>query len=116
MSNYENIEQYADLVHTAAQNGGVDSYLKQLTDASFDAGVAAEKSVEIKRSIVAIPLVLMVGFALHDLFKKACNHLENRKAADLQEAEEAKTAIRASVKGSEEEPAEAESDEKAAGE
>lgn len=38
MSSYDNIKPYAEFSHTAALNGGIDSYLEKIEKASYDEG------------------------------------------------------------------------------
>lgn len=101
MSSYENIKPYAEFSHTAAQNGGVDSYLEKIEKASYDEGVSDTTDKAIK----LLPIGAAVAIGLWEsgkwLYRQGKSYFAKRKEADVLEVEAAKVAIKEGVKAAE---------------
>lgn len=69
MANYENIRPYAELVHTAAAYGGVESYLNQISKESYELGVMHANEVYATQSLIVGGL-LLAGYAGIALYRK----------------------------------------------
>lgn len=86
MANIDNIRPYFEFSKTAAQNGGVENYLNEISQASYEQGVLDEKGTEWGKAIVLVlSTVFLVKFG--EQIKKKWEDWRNRKreAARLRE-------------------------------
>lgn len=94
MANYENIKPYADFAHMASLNGGIDSYLDNMTAASYDHGFSEGTLRGRIDTIKMAPFVILGGIAICEFVqKKLCNQKEH-KERNLKKIESARTAIK----------------------
>lgn len=102
MANYENIRPYAEFNHTAAQHGGVQSYMAQVADANYELGVMDEKATEGFKGLLVAGATLALWEGGKWVYRKGKSLYENRhKKLELQ-AEAAKVALIKGVQAAEE--------------
>lgn len=94
MANYENIRPYAEFSHEAAQHGGVDSYLSELQEASYDNGVADTKASMPPYLFIAAVAGGAVVTAGRWVYRKAKSHYLMRKEQNNHRIEMAKKSIK----------------------
>ena len=101
MSSYDNIKPYAEFSHTAALNGGIDSYLEKIEKASYDEGV----SDTIGKAIKLLPVGVVAAIGLWEsgkwVYRQGQIYFAKRKEADVLKVEAAKAAIKKGVKAAE---------------
>ena len=95
MSNYNNIKQYADFAHKVAPFGGPEQYVKNVAKKNFAAGIQAEKTTELKKTV----LLLALGLTAWESVKIAVNKYKQYRQTRAEEAlAEAKKANEECVK------------------
>ncbi len=102
MANYNNIKPYSDFAHTAAQHGGVESYLNQLQSASYDAGSSDTLSAVIELAPYAAVGCITAWECGKWAFRKVGNIIKKRKDEDIMVIDASKAAIIQGVKMAEE--------------
>lgn len=75
MGNYENIRPYAELVHEAAQHGGVEKYTDDLWNDGWQRGIDAERDTEPIKAVV----LLSVGIAAWEGGKAVISWIRERR-------------------------------------
>lgn len=93
MANYENIRPYAELIHTAAQHGGVDSYMEQVADANHELGVMDEKATESWKGLLVAGATLVLWESGKWVYRKGKSLYEKRHKKLEQQSETAKAAL-----------------------
>lgn len=97
MPNYENIRPYAEFAHEAAQHGGVDSYLNQMTESSYALGIMEERSTESWKAFMLTAGVIIIweaGKAAVYYGKRCIRKYRAKKVSLLKETETAKAEIK----------------------
>lgn len=97
MDNYENIKPYADFAHTAAQHGGVDSYLNEIAEENYNMGVLDEKQTEGMKALVLLGVGLSVWEGGKWVFRKVQGIFKKKRKDSEQKSEAAKNAIKRGV-------------------
>ena len=89
MANYGNIKPYADFAHTAAQNGGVQSYLSRIADSNYRLGVMDEQSTEGWKTLLVGGIVLAFWEGGKWLYQKGKQYYHDQREEAEEEAEQA---------------------------
>lgn len=102
MTNYNNIKPYSDFAHTAAQHGGVESYLNQLQSTSYDVGCSDTLSAVIKLAPYAAVACITFWECGKWVLQKVGNTIKKRKDEDIMVIDASKAAIMQCAKMAEE--------------
>jgi len=90
MSNYDNIREYSEFSHKAAQHGGVKKYLDELADANYSLGVEAEKETELGKAVLLLGVGITAWEAGKFAVKKIKEHRRNKVNEAVERTEKAK--------------------------
>lgn len=92
MANYKNIKPYSDFAHEAAQHGGVDSYLEEISDSNFQMGIMAERESEKWKGALLVGATVLIWEGGKAGYLKLKKRYRDNKAKQAELKRRSKTA------------------------